>query len=249
MSRSATRSNVGHRDGRGQPGVVRRLRADRGFGERARRTIVVHSCRTVGGCRCPGRGGDIAELVGRWLDEYPWWARWFGSTVGHQLRGSSGQRVGGADPIPVPEVDGSPSDATHRGHRASSAWRVGSAGRRWRCRLPCRGQHRPTGEPVTFATTHTGADCTAAASRAGGSRPARHGVAWRGDLRWRADGSADHRCTESPTTTRLRRSPDSIPARQEVSLIPATAPGWPYWANRDRAPHRRRGSRIAHRCR
>src|SRR6202022_3501369 len=123
------------------------------------------------------------EPVGRWRDEDPWGARWFGSTVGHQLRGSSGQRVGGADPIPVPETDGSPSDATPRGPRASSAGRVGSAGRGGGCRLFCRGQSRPAGEAVTFATTHTGADCTAAASRAGGSRRARHRVAPRGGLR------------------------------------------------------------------
>ena len=70
-----TRSDVGHGDGCGQSGLVRRLRADRGLGERARRTVVVHPCRTLGGCRCPRRGGDIAELVGRRIGEYPWWAR------------------------------------------------------------------------------------------------------------------------------------------------------------------------------
>ncbi len=107
---------------------------------------------------------------------------------------------GGVDPIPVPEADGSPGDATHRGHRASSARRVGSSGRRGRCRLPCRRQHRPTGKPGSSATTHTGADCAAAASCAGAPRFARHGVHGRSDLRWRVGGSADHRRTDGPTT-------------------------------------------------
>ena len=65
----STRSDVGHRDGCGQSGLVRRLRADRRLGERARRTVVVHPGRTLGGRRRPRRGGDIAEFVGQRIDE------------------------------------------------------------------------------------------------------------------------------------------------------------------------------------
>ena len=119
---------------------------------------------------------------------------------GHQLRRASGQRVGGADPIPVPEADGSPGHATHRGHRASSARRVGSSGGRGRCRPPGRGQHRPTGNPGSSATTHTGADCAASASCAGGPRFAKHSFHGRSDLRWRVGGNADHRRTDGPAT-------------------------------------------------
>lgn len=59
----APRGNPGQRHGCGESGLVRRLRADRRFGERPRRTLGIHSRRPLGGCRRHRRGGDLAQPV------------------------------------------------------------------------------------------------------------------------------------------------------------------------------------------
>ena len=101
--------HLGDRHGRGQSGLVRRLRADRRLGEHRRGAVGIHSCRTLGGCRRPRRSGDFA---------------WFGTAIRYQLCRAGGQRAGRADPGPIPGVDRAAGDAAHRVDRASPTRRM-----------------------------------------------------------------------------------------------------------------------------
>ena len=62
VSASAAGRNLGHRHGRGQSGLVRRLRADRRFGERRGDAVGIHPGRALGGCRRHRRGGDARSV-------------------------------------------------------------------------------------------------------------------------------------------------------------------------------------------
>ncbi len=220
MSPSAPGYNLGDRHGRGQSGLVRRLRADRRFGERRRDAVGVHPRRPLGGCRRHRRGGDVAR---------------FATGIGHQLCRARGQRAGRTDPGPVPRVNRTAGDAAHRVDRASSTRGMGCPRRPRHDRCAGRGQHRlESARQHTQTSTSARADRRATAPQTAElSRPG-HRIARRGHLPCCAGGGLGSRRGQGsvtgvpqPCPGRLRPSACSVPVPTAGPPRPATAPGSP----------------------
>ena len=148
--RPARATGLGRGAGRGEPGLVRRLRADGRF----RRTATGRpSAFTLAGpwvdVAAPGEGVVSLNPDGEGLIDTAPGARRGNADLGHQLCGAGGHGHRRAGSVAAPRPDRTAGDAAHRGHRAPSGRAGGTRGSAtaWSMRWPRSAPTEPRSRP------------------------------------------------------------------------------------------------------